>query len=826
MRCIKCGSKKVSLRKTDEGYSFAKGIIGQAVLGPIGAVAGINGKSSQTYHCSECGQDAITVMPEVIERYINEAVQKNDVRSLRDYKKQYPGIEWENTTSVTSQNETLSIEKNLIEERNEVIVDKGNPSNDEISVSTLENMIREYINEINAPVEKGDLCAKYEEQGRAKVQTAILNLKSKGKIKEVAEDIYVIVRDYEEMLRLIEDEKQQQQRESAFMQQKAPDLIKRASVMNNKIAIGYGDVVYYLDTFGTVHYLDSLLPISKRGSKSWREQLEFILENGQDVREFIKESYYTIFLMRDDSVRLFFSSDGKKKYPEWESYQKTIEGWADIVSICQDEGSFVALKRDGSLVAAGLNDNGQCNVESFRGVKKIKMDYGRCFVLLNEGTMAICGTLCDEEEEEENLHACDNWTDIVDFDTDGINIIGLHSVGSVAACGRVKQKEVKNWSNVVKVYAGAWNVAAITSDGRAYSTGEDYEDVNNWKSVVGLIVFTSFVAGLKADGTVILSGSTDYTDRMSDKICDWKDIVSFMTPGHIYSIQSIYDDVIIAFQKDGNILSSEPGLEDLIDNMKLFVNFDIIEEEEKKAEEGAISRLAEQAKLRKQLTDATEQLEEKRKDWASLEKEYNGSLATFNREKTECAVPADKEIKERNDRIRDLRNRVNSLGFFKKKEKKELERTIVDEEDALRKAEKERDHQKVEMKKILDEKIVNLERSYKEQTRLLTEEISSLQTKIAELTSVRAQKFSHLYEKWAEEDKEREEVKSFIIEEIKKYGLEYGFDRLSISDMRHIPGIKARNMDIFEITPYVDDLVAEGRLREEEEGIHNVFSVI
>ena len=101
-----------------------------------------------------------------------------------------------------------------------------------------------------------------------------------------------------------------------------------------------------------------------------------------------------------------------------------------------------------------------------------------------------------------------------------------------------------------------------------------------------------------------------------------------------------------------------------------------------------------------------------------------------------------------------------------------------------------------------------------------------LQTKIAELTSVRAQKFSHHYEKWAEEDKEREEVKSFIIEEIKKYGLEYGFDRLSISDMRHIPGIKARNMDIFEITPYVDDLVAEGRLREEEEGIHNVFSVI
>ena len=103
MRCIKCGSRKVSLVKMNEGYSFTKGIVGQAVLGPVGAVAGINGKTSQAYHCSECGQDEITVMPDVIERFINEAIQKNDVRSLKDYKKQYPGIEWEETYDSSSE---------------------------------------------------------------------------------------------------------------------------------------------------------------------------------------------------------------------------------------------------------------------------------------------------------------------------------------------------------------------------------------------------------------------------------------------------------------------------------------------------------------------------------------------------------------------------------------------------------------------------------------------------------------------------------------------------------------------------------------------------
>ena len=754
MRCIKCGSRKVSLVKYNEGYSFTKGIVGTAVFGSVGAVAGINGKTSQVYHCNECGQDEITIMPDVIEGFINEALQKNDVRSLKDYKKQYPGIEWEDTISVASQVEASMPEKHVIEEkRNNVSIDNSNTSKKEISISALENMIREYINEMNAPVEKEDLCAKYEEIGRAKVQTAILSLKSRGKIKEVAEDVYVIVRDYEEMQRLAEAEKHQQDKKAASIQQKAPDLIKRASLLDKKIVIDASNVVYYLDTSGTVHYLDSLLSKSRRGSKEWREKFEFIIENGQDVRAFIQEGRYTIFLMKDGSVRIYFSSYGKEVFPEWESYQKTIEGWDDIVSICQDYGSFVALKRDGSLVATGLNNNGQCNVDGFSGVKKIQMEYEYCFVLFDNGTMAVCGM---RGEKKEDMHVAESWTDIVDFDTTGSNLIGLHSDGSVIACGRVEQREVKKWSSVVKVYAGAWNVAAITSDGRAYSTGEERKDINSWRNIVGLMVFPFYTVGLKADGTIVVS---DSTDKMGDKICDWKNIVSFMSPGDLS-----FNEVILGFQEDGTILSSEPGAEDIIDNMKLFNSFDTIEEEEEKAEEEAISRLAEQASLRKELRKVTEQLEEKKKVCDCLETEYKDSLAALNRERSECAVPAEKEIKELNDRIWNLRNRISSLGFFKKKEKRELENTIAVEEEALRKAERDRDQQKEELKKALDEKMTVLKKNYEEQMKPLAEDISSLQVKLEELASKRTQKSSHIYEEWAAEDKEREREKLFIID--------------------------------------------------------------
>ena len=40
------------------GYSFGKGLLGAAVFGPVGAVAGIGGKKTHTvtYQCTGCGR--------------------------------------------------------------------------------------------------------------------------------------------------------------------------------------------------------------------------------------------------------------------------------------------------------------------------------------------------------------------------------------------------------------------------------------------------------------------------------------------------------------------------------------------------------------------------------------------------------------------------------------------------------------------------------------------------------------------------------------------------------------------------------------------------
>lgn len=47
-----------STGKQSTGYSFGKGLLGTAVFGPVGAVAGIGGKKTETitYQCTGCGR--------------------------------------------------------------------------------------------------------------------------------------------------------------------------------------------------------------------------------------------------------------------------------------------------------------------------------------------------------------------------------------------------------------------------------------------------------------------------------------------------------------------------------------------------------------------------------------------------------------------------------------------------------------------------------------------------------------------------------------------------------------------------------------------------
>ena len=58
MRCKYCGSANISTEtQQTTGFSYKKGILGTLFFGPIGAVAGIGGKTKtqKQYRCMACG---------------------------------------------------------------------------------------------------------------------------------------------------------------------------------------------------------------------------------------------------------------------------------------------------------------------------------------------------------------------------------------------------------------------------------------------------------------------------------------------------------------------------------------------------------------------------------------------------------------------------------------------------------------------------------------------------------------------------------------------------------------------------------------------------
>ena len=116
-------------------------------------------------------------------------------------------------------------------------------------------------------------------------------------------------------------------------------------------------------------------------------------------------------------------------------------------------------------------------------------------------------------------------------------------------------------------------------------------------------------------------------------------------------------------------------------------------------------------------------------------------------------MPADKDVKELNVKIWDMKKQINMLSIFKRKERRELENALAEEENALEEAEKERDRQKAELISSIDDKISTLQKNFEEQSKSLSEMISSLQEKVPEDNTEPSSKFLNREERKAYDEK-------------------------------------------------------------------------
>ena len=194
----------------------------------------------------------------------------------------------------------------------------------------------------------------------------------------------------------------------------------------------------------------------------------------------------------------------------------------------------VGLRSDGTVVAAGSNEDGECDVSDWRDIIAVSTGNGCIFGLKANGTVAAIGNDLDGQCK------VSGWTDIVAVSAGKWHTVGLKADGTVVAVGSTidGQCSVSDWTDIAAISAGGILTAGLKNDGTVVVTAQ-YFDVSGWTDIVAVSAGGSFLAALKSDGTVLVA-NPEWFD-----VSDWTDIVAISAGGgHLVGLRS--DGTVVA----------------------------------------------------------------------------------------------------------------------------------------------------------------------------------------------------------------------------------------------------------------------------------------
>ena len=244
---------------------------------------------------------------------------------------------------------------------------------------------------------------------------------------------------------------------------------------------------------------------------------------------------------------------------------------------------IAAVRPNGTVIAVGNNEKGQCQTGDWRDIVAVKAYYRCTYGLRADGTIVSTGMWGEYQD----------WCDIIDIGVSDGSLIGLKTDGKVVAVGLdhiVNRIELPNITALADVeFAGCY---FLTENGAVFEdqSGKDYwgwrdiavlsrscdyivglradgtvvasstyiksnvlEGLEQEIEIVDIAAGYKFVACLKADGTVVTHGeSSDVLQKLS-YIKSWRDIVAiFAAPG-----QKMYQ--VLGIRADGSVLSAGAG---------------------------------------------------------------------------------------------------------------------------------------------------------------------------------------------------------------------------------------------------------------------------
>lgn len=191
--------------------------------------------------------------------------------------------------------------------------------------------------------------------------------------------------------------------------------------------------------------------------------------------------------------------------------QCDVSGWTDVVAISAGSYYTVGLKADGTVVAVGNNKNSQCDVSNWIDIVAISAAYNHTVGLKTDGTVVAAGVQCDVSNWTDIVAISDGYAYIVGLKADGTVVVADHNVPAETASGYV-EGNVSDWTDIEAISLGRWNKVGLKSNRSVVAVGDNSYgqcDVSSWADIVAISAGDSHTVGLKADGTVVAVGNNN-----------------------------------------------------------------------------------------------------------------------------------------------------------------------------------------------------------------------------------------------------------------------------------------------------------------------------
>ena len=269
-------------------------------------------------------------------------------------------------------------------------------------------------------------------------------------------------------------------------------------------------------------------------------------EKVQEARDCFIANQQTLSLVAGSNHTVGLHSDGTVVAAGRDTNGRCeVDNWSSIAAVSAGNSHTVGLCSDGTVIAVGRNIEGQCNVDGWKNIVAISAGEYHTVGLNSGGKVIAVGR---NTEKQCNVRS---WNDIVAVSAGSYHTVGLKANGTVVAIGRNKEGQcnVGSWKDIVAVSAGQYYTIGLKSDGTVVATGSNaygQGDVGNWRNVVAVSTWGDHTIGLCSDGTVVAAGWN------GDGQCDvnnWKNIVAIST-GSYHTVGLRSDGTVVSVGKN------------------------------------------------------------------------------------------------------------------------------------------------------------------------------------------------------------------------------------------------------------------------------------